>query len=177
MSPHQVQVRDRSPLLAHAAAWGHGETQGAGSCVGTLGPPRQHCLGPKGDLGKEGRMEGRKGHKERVQAAPGREALGQVGDRDGRARIQGERELWTGGQGCGTGPLLSPGFPPPSFSPRICLERERWRRMMSTAPLLLESPSRAAPSREHPGTDKEPDDPQGTFNLGQDSYWINTMNM
>lgn len=143
MSPYQVQVQDRSPLLAHAAAWGHGETQSAGSCIGTLGSPLAALPGAKGKLG---RKEGRKGHKERVQAAPGREALGQVGDRDGRALIQGGRELWTGGQGCGTGPLLSPGFPPPSFSPRICLEQERWRRRMSTAPLLLESPSRAAPS-------------------------------
>lgn len=24
---------------------------------------------------------------------------------------------------------------------------------------------------------RSPGDPQGTFNLGQDSYWINTMNM
>lgn len=36
---------------------------------------------------------------------------------------------------------------------------------------------RAAPPREPPAQIRSPGAPRGAFNLGQDSYWINTMNM
>lgn len=36
---------------------------------------------------------------------------------------------------------------------------------------------RAAPPRELRAQIRSPGAPRGAFNLGQDSYWINTMNM
>lgn len=48
--------------------------------------------------------------------------------------------------------------------------------MLSIAP-----PAAPIPKLLLPGSTlaqiRSPGDPQGTFNLGQDSYWINTMNM
>lgn len=52
----------------------------------------------------------------------------------------------------------------------------------------MEDAEHRSPRRSHPRAElllpgstlaqiRSPGDPQGTFNLGQDSYWINTMNM
>lgn len=89
MSPYQVQVQDRSPLLAHAAAWGHGETQSAGSCIGTLGSPLAALPGAKGKLGKEGRKEGAQGES---AGSPGERGTGP----GGRQGWQGTDPGWKG---------------------------------------------------------------------------------
>lgn len=123
-TPPRSWCRMGPPRLAHAAARGWGETHATGGCVGTLVAPPAAALGPKGDGGQGG-----KGQKEGAQAALRREALGRVGDGDGGALAQGAGESWS--QGRGTGLLPSPAFPPPSSSPRTCLEQESWRRMTS----------------------------------------------
>jgi len=152
--------------------------------VGTLGLPQQHHWGQretgeggKGDEERGETGEGGKGDEERAQTALRRQALDQVGDSDGRALMQDGRELWTGGQGGGQNCCRALDFSLQAPLPGPAWSRKRWRRMTRTAPHCLNHQAELLLPGSTLAQIRSPGDPWGTFNLGQDSYWINTMNM
>lgn len=125
--------QEGTPLLACAAAWGWG----ASRLRELRGDPRQHGWGRRHP--GEGRREALQGES---TGSPEQRGFGPGGAGDGGVLIRGDRELWAGGQSSGTEPLPSPGFPPPSCSPRPRLEREGWRRM-TNSPLAARIPEQS----------------------------------